>query len=127
MRIFTPLRSNRLSRPGAWKIEALNVRRPWRMSWRWAPPDHDALTPLVPVEDDGLAATPDPPFDQLVPFLHRDQDHGSRTVLPHVGHQWVVRVQHGGPAPRHRLDHHPLDLGQLLQRLDLPQPQVVAG
>ncbi len=32
-----PLSSTSFSRPGAWKKDVVKVRRPWRMSCRWAP------------------------------------------------------------------------------------------
>ena len=46
---------------------------------------------------------------------------------PSVATQRVVRVEHGGPGARHGLHEHALDVGQLRERVDAVQAQVVGG
>ena len=47
-------------------------------------------------------------------------------MLAHVRHQLVVGIEDGETVARHRFHDDPLHGGQLLDRMDLLQPEVVA-
>jgi len=59
--------------------------------------------------------------------LHREVDDRAAALPGHPRNVRIVRVQDRDTGARHRLDHHALHRGQVLQRVDLPQAQVVAG
>ena len=166
-----PLTSTSLSRPGAWKNDVLNVRRPWRMSCRWAPAAHAAaaaasalatfmrarppnvagmrcvyssgsvrvgvaqhhqLAVVGGLQDHRRAAAAAVAVDAVVALLpllglHREVDDVAAALARHPGDQRIVGVEHGRAGARHGLDEHGLDGGQLADRVDAVQAQVVAG
>ena len=167
----TPPTSTRLSRPGAWKNDVEKVRRPCRMSWRWAPAAHaaaaaaSALATFIRARPPNVAGTrwvyrtgivreprrrtmSSPSADvsrrerraapagvavdavEAVLALgrgHAEQHDPARAVAAHPVDEVVVGVEHRRPGARHRLDDDALDVGQLADRIDPAQAEVVAG
>src|SRR5207253_276176 len=72
-------------------------------------------------------AAPYPAVDERIVVAHREENDRATAMGPHLRHQVVVRVEHGGTAAGNGLDHDALDGGQLAQRIDLFQAEVVAG
>ena len=58
---------------------------------------------------------------------HAEQHDPAGAVAAHPVDVAVVGVEHRRPGARHRLDDHALDVGQLADRVDAAQAEVVAG
>src|ERR1700694_3677798 len=68
-----------------------------------------------------------PAIDERIVVAHREQDDRAAAMGPHLGHQLVVRVEDGGAAAGNGLDDDALEGGQLTQRIDLFEAEVIAG
>jgi hypothetical protein len=84
------------------------------------------------LEHEGGSAPADVAIDAVEAVLallgrHREVDHLAGAVASHPGHERVVGVEHGRPGARHGLHDDPLDGGQLAERRDAAEAQVVAG
>ena len=79
----------------------------------------------------GAAATrvPVDPVEAVLALRrgHAEQHDPARAVAAHPVDVVVVGVQHGRPRARHGLDDDALDVGQLADRVDAAQTEVVAG
>ncbi len=95
---------------------------------RGAPPflQHHQLAERTVLQHDGLPPPPDPAIHELVLLLHREEDHLAPGVPTHLEHQGVVGVQDGPAGLGHRLHDHLLHGGELLEGIDLTQPEMVA-
>ncbi len=86
--------------------------------------DHVAVHGLL--QHKSLSARLDVLFHQRVRRIHRDVADFSRLgVIGHLQAQWIVGIQHRRVL--RDLDWHPLDLGELLERIDAAQAEMVGG
>ena len=80
----------------------------------------------------GRAAALAVPVDAVEAFLallglHREVDHVAARQAAHPRDVRIVGVEHRGPGARHGLDEGGLDAGQLRNRVDAVQAEVVGG
>ena len=87
--------------------------------------DHLAVAALL--QRDCAAAAGGLELQALVLRIGAEVDDRSRAVARHGGHQRVIGVEHGDPVAGHGLDDDALDLGQLADRVDAAEAEVVAG
>ena len=60
-------------------------------------------------------------------LLHREVDDAAAALARHARDEVVVGIEHGRARARHGLDQDRFDVGQLRQRVDALEPQVVTG